>query len=381
MKKTLLFTALMLIAGITTAFAQSKKMLITKNDGTSISIKVSEIKDVTFPDDNALDIELTYNNFWLYTGQWAQFEATFYKNEEVYDVEDLTWTSTDENVAKVNYEGLVTAVGDGECDIIVNGDGSTAIVKINVTSEKQFDMTIDNIQNRSAHYTITPKNNDINYYYNLRVQSGDYSVDGMTQVGSEEQNMFQFTLDWWQFVADMYGMTWQEYMDGYELSTGTTDSDNEEQDALITDSQYCLYAFGMDPSGKMTTPVQVEKFTTTKPEASDLTFECSIDVVTSDFAQFTITPSNDNEPYFVNVQRGSYVEWFIEKDKLNDMASNLVDSFSPNVYPEAYCKGKVTRSTDDYLSSVRSDNDYYVIIFGWNDGQTTPVSLYKFHTK
>ena len=131
----------------------------------------------------------------------------------------------------------------------------------------------------------------------------------------------------------------------------------------------------------MTTPVQVEKFTTTEPQTSDMTFECTIDKVLSNYAEFTITPSNNNEPYFVNVQRGSYVEWFIENDKLNDMVTSLADSFSPSVYPEAYCQGKVTRSTDDFLSSVRTNTDYYVIVFGWNDGQTTPVSLYKFHTK
>lgn len=380
MKKSFIIAAMMLIAGITTAFAQSK-MLITKNDGTTIEVKVSEIKDVTFPDDNALNIDLTYNHFWLYTGQWAQFEATFYKDENMYDVEELTWTSSDESVAKVNYEGLVTAVGDGECDIIVNGDGSTAVVKINVTSEKQFDMTISDIQNRQCHYTITPKK-DTRYYYNLRVQSGDYSVDGMTQVGSEEQNMFQFTLDWWEYAASLYGMPWQEFMNGYELSDGViSESSTAVQDALLPGSQYCLYAFGMDESGKMTTPVQVEKFTTTEPQTSDMTFECTIDKVLSNYAEFTITPSNNNEPYFVNVQRGSYVEWFIENDKLNDMVTSLADSFSPSIYPEAYCQGKVTRSTDDFLSSVRTNTDYYVIVFGWNDGQTTPVSLYKFHTK
>ncbi|MDO4195683.1 MAG: hypothetical protein Q4D33_05965, partial [Prevotellaceae bacterium] len=62
---------------------------------------------------------------------------------------------------------------------------------------------------------------------------------------------------------------------------------------------------------------------------------------------------------------------------MNEMATQLADSFSPTMYPEAYCQGTVTRSALDFLNSVRKNNDYYVIVFGYDNGQTSDVQIFK----
>ena len=55
-------------------------------------------------------------------------------------------------------------------------------------------------------------------------------------------------------------------------------------------------------------------------------------------------------------------------------------TMSPNVYPEAYCQGTVTRSSSDFLSSLRKNTDYYIIVFGYDAGLTSAVTLGPFHT-
>lgn len=374
-----IFTLIAFIAVCIGAMAQST-MVVTKNDGTQLKIKVADIQDVTFPDDNSADVNINYyTKYWLHPEQWMQLDVVCYQNDEEV-VLPMEWESTDESVATVNRSGMVTGVGDGSCQIIVKAGGSQASIEVNVVTEPMFELEVTNIGNRSCNYSITPKNSSIRYYSNMRIQSGDYSVDNFDQYGSEEQNMLHFTYDWYKYVADIYGGTWQEYMNTPGiLSTGVESGTSEDYYTALTPGEtYCFYAFGLDEEGNLSTPVEVKKFTTTKPEWNDdLTFECVINSISKEDATFTITPSDPTTPYFVNVQRESYVQWFIDNDQMNEMATQLADSFSPTMYPEAYCQGTVTRSALDFLSSVRKNNDYYVIVFGYNNGQTSDVQVFR----
>lgn len=369
-----LFTLLLLLAG--SSMAQSS-MVVTKTDGTQISIRVAEIQDVTFPSDNRVKVEVPYESFWLKPEQWIQLEAYCYTPEGDPLQSAITWKSTNEQVATVDEDGVVIGVGDGTCQILATTDGGQAQLTINVTSRTMLNIELEDIQNRQCTYSVTPADSTLRYYYLLRIQSGEYSVDRMDQYGSEEQNCYHFALDWWDFCASLYGMSWVDFMNEVGLSSGKT---TETEGELKPGEQYCIFAFAMHEDGTLASPVEITKFMTTLPEASDNTFEVTVDTITSAEVIFTIVPSN-NDKYFVNVQRASYVEWFINNNCVREeMVPSLTNTITPSLYPEAYCQGTVTRSTSDFLESIRKDTDYYVIVFGYDDGLTTDVSLTKFHT-
>lgn len=358
------------------AKAQSS-MVITKTDGTQLTIRVADIQEVTFPSDDLLHVNLGYSVFWLKPEQWMQLEAvcTSPEGEEV-DT-NITWKSTDEAVAKVNKNGTVTGIGDGTCQIVASTENGQASLTINVTSKTMLDIDVTEVGNLSCSYIISPSDPSLRYYSLLRIQSGEYSVDGMTQYGSEEQNCYHFALDWWQFCADMYGMTWVEFMNETGLTSGRS---YEHEEGLKPGSQYCIFAFAMNEDGTLASPIEMKKFTTTNPQPSDITFDVTVDNITSNEATFTVVPSN-NDKYFVNVQRASYVDWFVENNCVeSNMVPDLTSTMSPNVYPEAYCQGTVTRSSSDFLSSLRKNTDYYIIVFGYDEGLTSEVTLVPFHT-
>ena len=382
MKKYFSLLLAMLLGSMATAVAQST-MCVNKTDGTKVIISIAEIEDIVFPDDNALQVDMPYQRYCLYLDQWVQLAATCSRDgEEV--LATPAWESNDPAVATVDGDGKVTAVGPGECDIICRCEGGEARLTLTVFEDKQFDMEIYNLKNRSCSYRITPLDPSVRYYYNLRVQSGEYSVESMDQHGSEEQNIYHFAMDWWDFVASQYGgMTWQDYMNDYETVVGNVDETSEEaySGGLNAGTMYNLYAFGLNTDGSLATPVQTLKFTTTTPQPVDMTFACNFDKVTSSDVRFTITPSNLDAPYFVNVQKaGSYVDWYIENDKVDDMISQLVSSFSPEMYPDCYNTGVAMHMGTDYLASLKSGTEYCVIVFGWDDGQTTPVAFFRFTT-
>lgn len=373
---SLILTVWMVLCCWNLAKAQSS-MVITKTDGTQVTIRVAEIQDVTFPSDDRTLVDLCYKGFWLKPEQWIRLQAECTTtNGEPVDAR-VSWKSTDESVAKVNQWGIVTGVGDGSCQILAITEGGQSAMTINVTSQTLLDIQVGDIENLTCSYTVTPANSSLRYYTLMRIQSGDYSVDGMVQYGSEEQNVFHFAVDWWQFCADMYGMTWVDFMNQYGLSSGTTTNTEE---GMKAGEQYCLFAFAMNEDGTIASPIEVKKFTTPVPEQSDITFEVTVNEINSAEAIFTIVPSN-NDKYFVNVQRASYVDWFVENDCVEtEMVQSLTSSITPSMYPEAYCQGTVTRSTDDFLASLRKNTDYYIIVFGFNNGLTSEVSLTKFHT-
>lgn len=367
---------LMSLCCMSVAQAQSS-MVITKTDGSQLSIRVADIQEVTFPSDDRINIDMGYSTFWLKPEQWMQLETvcTDAAGEEADPY--ITWMSSDETVATVDKNGTVRAVADGVCQIIAMAEDCQASMTVNVTSQTMLDIQVNHVGNLDCSYSITPADPSLRYYYLLRIQSGEYSVDGMTQYGSEEQNAYHFARDWWAFCADLYGMTWVDFMNEAGLTTGAV---SESEGGLKQGEQYCIFAFALNEDGSLASPVEIKKFTTTVPETSDITFEVTIDNINSAEAIFTVVPSN-NDKYFVNVQRASYVDWFIENDKVeSEMVNSLTSSFSPTVYPEAYCQGTVTRSTDDFLSSIRRDTDYYIIVFGYDDGLTSGVTLQKFHT-
>lgn len=366
---------LLLTLGLGRAVAQST-MVITKTDGTQLTISVAEIQDVTFPSDDRLQVALPYGGFWLHPAQWMRLTATCTTAVGETVASDITWQSTDPSVATVSAEGIVTGVGDGDCQILALAEGGSAAMDLHVTSQTMLDIEVEAVDNLSCTYSITPTDDALRYYYLLRIQSGEYSVDGMTQYGSEEQNVLHFAMEWWEFCADMYGMTWLDFMNEVGLTSGKV---TDQGDGLKPGSQYCILAFAMTDDGTLASPIEIKKFQTSVPTQSDISFLVTMNDVTRSSATFTVEPSND-DPYFVNVQRASYVEWFVERDRMTDMAADLTSTITPDVYPEAYCKGTVTRSTDDFLASVRPDTDYYVIVFGYDNGQTSEVTLKKFHT-
>lgn len=372
-----LLTALMALGSLQ-LWGQST-MVVNKTDGTQIEIRVAEIENITFPSDDRTFVKLGYEGYWLHPEQWVQLEAvcTSMSGEEKYA--DITWKTTDATVATVDEDGVVTGVGDGTCKVLAVTDDATADITISVTSKTMIDIKVDEIGNQAISYTITPADASLRYWYDERVMHGDLSVDKMDQYGSMEQNIYHFARDWWDFCGSMYGMTWIDFMNQYGLYDDPVV--HETATKLLPGSEYAIFAMALNEDGTLASPVEVKVVSTTAPERSDITFEVSIDEVTRTKGTFTITPSND-DPYFVAVQSGpKFVNYYIENQAIDVMIDKLTTSYTPDLYPESYCKGKVTRSSDDYLSALRTDEDYYIIIFGYNDGRTTDeVTLVKFHT-
>lgn len=380
MKKIFTLFLLVLLCSLNAA-AQEQVMRVNKTDGTALTIAISAIESVDFPEFYNLSIN---NRKWcLHPGQQVHLELNITEEGSTCAIDADGWETSDASVATVDATGAVTAVGEGIATITGRYESGTATMQVKVTTESAFDLTISDIKNTSCSYSITPKNPDERYYCNIRLRHGeDYSIDSMEDHGSMEENIYFFTLDWYKFVADAYGdaNNWNSIMQE-QLEKGTKSGTSQDffSSGLVPGETYALYVLGFDKDGYLSTPVELTEFTTTAPQQSDITFKVSIDRCLSTDAQFTVTPSN-NDPYLVCVQRANYVDWFIEHDKVEDMVQPMIESFAHDSRYPALQRGTQTLLCSDFVN-VRSNEDYYVIVFGYDDGQTSPVTLKHFVTK
>ncbi len=91
--------------------------------------------DVTVAENTRIDsVTLDKTELQIKEGDTAQLTATI-TPEEVPD-KAITWTSSNEEVAKVSDSGLVTAVAEGEAEIKATVEGKEAICKVTVTPEE-----------------------------------------------------------------------------------------------------------------------------------------------------------------------------------------------------------------------------------------------------
>lgn len=380
MKRILSLILITLLCSIG-AFAQEQVMRVTKTDGTTLVIGIDEIDHVDFPE--IYNLSLSQPKWSLHPGQQVHLELIITEDGAPCAIEADKWETSDANVATIDATGAVTAVGEGLATITGRYESGAATMQVKVTSEQAFDLSITDIKNTSCSYSITPKNPAERYYCNMRLRHGEnYSIDAMVDYGSMEENIYYFTIDWYKFVANAYGTPaqWNSIMQE-QLEAGPKSGTSQDfySSGLVPGETYALYVLGFDADGYLSTPVEYTEFTTTAPQPSDITFKVSIDKCLSTDAQFTVTPSN-NDPYLVCVQRGNYVEWFIEHGQVENMAQPMIEGFAhDNRYP-ALQRGTATLKCSDFVN-VLSNEDYYVIVFGYDDGQTSPITVKHFVTK
>ena len=140
-----------------------------------------------------------------------------------------------------------------------------------------FTFEVSNVTTNNLDLTITPADNTIKYYWDLKPKE-TFDAEG----GAEK--VIDNHIAKWTAEANSYGdgTTWQEMM-GYYLTDGVTREQSLGQyRTLFSGVDYVVYAFGMDPQGNPTTQVGTTSFTTIEVTPSENTFSIKLDEVYPD---------------------------------------------------------------------------------------------------
>lgn len=110
---------------------------------------------------------------------------------------------------------------------------------------------------------------------------------------------------------------------------------------------------------------------------SDMTFTFSVTNITAKTASILVTPSNNTDTYFFDVQPKSVVDSY--EGDLND----LIAAFNAAYADNGGIAGMLSTGEDGFdANSLSPNTSYYVVAFGYSDGvATTALSTNEFKTE
>lgn len=137
----------------------------------------------------------------------------------------------------------------------------------------------------------------------------------------------------------------------------------------------CMVIMKVTAEGGKST-VKSGEATTTEAQPSDLTFTFSVTDITSNSAVIDITPSNNTDTYFFDIQ---------EKEIIDSYGGDLTSLIA--AFDEAYASyggvaGMVSQGPENYpMDGLSPNTEYSVIAFGYSGAATTGLSTYEFTTE
>lgn len=278
------------------------------------------------------------------------------------------------------------------CIVVVGtADGAPTTAPVIVeyrTEEKQpqkneFILEVSDITTNDCHVKIVPPSEDMLYYWYMPTAAA------VEFRGGKETVDIELDRGWYEYVSGLYGgnPSWQELMSN-DLSKGTLDGRttdpglSDKCPELRWDTDYVLYAYGVNEQCERITDIFFYDFRTAAPEKSDLTFdfklinvevdeEYSTSKRTAYRATIDIMPSNIEEQYAFDYCETKYLDEYGE-GAIDDY---IYDQFRPS------CR-VVTDAAEVVIPGLRGDKEYYIMAAGWEKGApTTELFTFKFDCK
>lgn len=354
---------------------ESNGYLVIKFKGQTfvISLKGGEGGNVT-PDEKpkpVLTLEIT--EYALLEGESEQIELGV-APEDTYTLADVKWTSADTNIATVE-KGMITGVAKGETTIKASIDDVSVECKVIVTEKLKINIEVSGVETVFAEIKFTPSDQNRSY------KAGVLSKSVWLSNEADKKGAFKgLDLPYWEFVSG--DSPWWSII-AVDLEYGTNVYQPKELGCpLRPDTEYVVYAYGIDDKGIITGEEYVKEFKTNpRVTFKDFTFTIEgLNVQTTSISA-TIKPSDPEKTYIATIQSDSFVESRINPEE--------------NVDDEAYEKLAYDLILEDVEKQLRTGNSilerdrrfpgrkYYIIIFGYDlkKGVTTKPVLQAVTTK
>ncbi len=208
--------------------------------------------------------------------------------------------------------------------------------------------------------SVNPDREDAHYYFDVmpRVLVEEVIAD----LGISKEEYFE---DWWRdrVHEDLQGGTVVGVIVDERCSLG---SDSYTFD-LLADTDYYIFAFGVNDEAVCNSTPQVELFTTGEVATSGLAIEFEVSELTKCGVKVDIIASNSTDPYVAGITTKSEWESFGDNDSERLLA--ILDAYSFPQY--AYGNGEFEEQ-----KALTPDTEYVFFAFGYYGGVVT-TKLYS----
>lgn len=243
-------------------------------------------------------------------------------------------------------------------------------------SKAVITITVTNVTSNEIQFTTECSDPNVTYYV-----YGMSKAKYLTESTYSSDSIYGFEKSWFEFISQSSGEQWYKLM-LEKCVKGKQSYDFSEFTYLLDpESDYVIYAYGIDEVGERITYVHTCEVTTAEmvPSTNEISVNITQTYVNGVDATFTTT---NDDTYFVSLQRKTYVEYFQgEGHTLGEMAIDIMSADMSENDEIALLRGDQTITTDDYRCQ-RKDTDYYLIYFSYDEqyGRRSEVHLVPFHT-
>lgn len=189
-------------------------------------------------------------------------------------------------------------------------------------------------------------------------------------------------LEWLSYVASGYEMTLKEALPMLLFQGGYSGLYSEAHGGYLSlDTDYTLYAYGMDLNGKRTTDIYTVDFTTEPRITSLMTVDVQVESIVPDevnstatkslwTATFNLHPSTTEEEYAVLVHPVRFY------DQYEDLPQYTWDDYLDMQFTP-YIDRAYTGDVQLIYDNI-AEEDYYMVVTGWDGGPSTEIYLTRF---
>lgn len=226
-----------------------------------------------------------------------------------------------------------------------------------------FEFAATQVTSTSARLYATPDNKECTYFWDC-VSREDWDAFG------GDEGAVAANIDLIRRAVEIYQMAGYDKTFADFLTSGMSYSDLDE---LKADTEYVVFAFGLDPSGTATTALEKQTFRTEPVAPSSLSFTTEILSLTFNGARIAFTPSNGSETYFTDcIDHATYAGFADDAAFMEHIVAEAGSSIS-SFLTKGYHVVDATRM-------LRSDTRYVCYAFGYAGGITTPIKKVEFTT-
>ena len=261
--------------------------------------------------------------------------------------------------------GYDAETGEPTTDLVYKNERTMPVASLGDV----FTIAVNNVEWRNAQVSVATEYTGT-YIYGL-FTAAEYAEY------ADAQAIFEKRKNGWESSAEWYdNTTWQDMMMYDTISGNTTFNVSEEIETLTWGESYVFYCMGVTAEGEIATDMAVAEFSTLTPEASDNTFTITIDSMTKSSVNFTVTPTIDDEQYYVTVQRVSVLNGYGPgTEKTYDDLIRYLTPDSDYTIESRLFTGEQTLTNSNVGATVNGFYEYRVVVWGFNNGPTTTVFM------
>ena len=172
--------------------------------------------------------------------------------------------------------------------------------------------------------------------------------------------------DYFYSMAEEEGITFEQYI-AKVLNKGS--HNNLRMGGLDPETEYVMFAYGMDALGEVTTEIFYAPFTTTEPyQGNDVTFNINV-TVNRAVATVSIQPSHEGVAYFNNlITREDFEAYGSIEAAADGVIAKIIEDYAAWDYSLA----EAFEYNTDYLATTyefeaMANTEYVAFAFKWND--------------